>query len=138
MERSVDYVVKSIFLIPVFLIVYAITDNIIFFFIVAGIFLFYILHFMYCAAYAITKRHVTAIPLFAVFVAAMLFLTFPGLLFQERTRHKDEYVASASSEIYHIPGCRYADKISDKNIVYYKTEADAQKDGKTPCSVCDP
>lgn len=36
---------------------------------------------LYDFAYVITKHYLTAIPLFFVFVIALLFLTFPGILF---------------------------------------------------------
>jgi hypothetical protein len=47
-----------------------------------------------------------------------------------------QYVASASSGKYHVCGCEWAQKISEKNLVCYPTKQQAEADGKTPCRVC--
>ena len=49
-----------------------------------------------------------------------------------------EYVASVNSDKYHRLTCDYADNILEENLVYYKTPADAERDGKYACSVCRP
>ena len=50
----------------------------------------------------------------------------------------EEVVASANSDKYHRITCDYADNILEENKVYYKTPADAERDGKYACSVCRP
>jgi len=48
------------------------------------------------------------------------------------------YVASKTAEPFHLPSCKWVQKISKDNIVYYKTKEDAIKDGHRPCKVCKP
>lgn len=49
-----------------------------------------------------------------------------------------EYVASKNSEVFHKPDCRWAKKISPKNLVGYDTKAEAIKADKRPCRTCKP
>lgn len=53
-------------------------------------------------------------------------------------RQKAEYIASSESDKYHRRSCEYVENILDENRVYYDTAADAERDGKTACSVCRP
>lgn len=46
------------------------------------------------------------------------------------------YVASTQSDKYHHTSCARAKEIRQENRAYYTTIADAETDGKTPCSVC--
>lgn len=46
------------------------------------------------------------------------------------------YVGSINSDKFHLPSCRYAQNIREENLVRYDTVEDAEKDGRTPCSVC--
>lgn len=46
------------------------------------------------------------------------------------------YCGSKNSDVIHKSSCRHAKNISEENRVYYKSVADAKKDGRTPCSVC--
>jgi len=48
------------------------------------------------------------------------------------------YVASKSSDIFHKPECRWAQNISKKNLVTYKSKQEAIKAGKKPCKTCNP
>ena len=48
------------------------------------------------------------------------------------------YIASAHSNKFHYPNCRYVNQISEDNIVAYSSRDDAITDGKEPCSVCQP
>ena len=48
------------------------------------------------------------------------------------------YIASVNSDKYHLPTCRHVQNILDENRIYYSSEIDARRDGKTPCSVCLP
>ena len=49
-----------------------------------------------------------------------------------------QYVASANREPFHRLSCRWAQKISPKNAVYYNTKEEAIRDGHRPCKVCKP
>ena len=49
-----------------------------------------------------------------------------------------EYWASAKADKFHLPTCEWAEKISDGNKIVYQSREDAIKDGKEPCSVCNP
>lgn len=48
------------------------------------------------------------------------------------------YVASSNSDKYHRRACDYAKNILEENRVYYEKRADAERDGKSPCSLCRP
>ena len=62
-----------------------------------------------------------------------------AITFAEWTRRQNcEYVASVNSDKYHRLACDYVDNILEENMVYYKTPADAERDGKYACSVCRP
>ena len=62
----------------------------------------------------------------------------------EATRGADQkapaysYVASRSREPFHKPSCKWAEKISDKNLQTFKTRDEAIKAGHRPCKVCKP
>ena len=49
-----------------------------------------------------------------------------------------QYVASINKEPFHRISCRWAQKISPKNAVYYNTREEAIQDGHRPCKVCRP
>ena len=49
-----------------------------------------------------------------------------------------QYVASVNKEPFHRISCRWAQKISPKNVVYYNTREEAVQDGHRPCKVCKP
>lgn len=46
------------------------------------------------------------------------------------------YWGSKNSDVIHKASCRYVKNIPKENRVYYKSVEDAEKDGRTPCSVC--
>ena len=48
------------------------------------------------------------------------------------------YVASVNSEVFHQPNCKWAKKISPRNLVGFKTREDAIKSGHRPCKMCKP
>lgn len=49
-----------------------------------------------------------------------------------------QYVASVNKEPFHCVSCRWAQKISPKNAVYYNTREEAIQAGHRPCKVCNP
>lgn len=49
-----------------------------------------------------------------------------------------QYVPSVHKEPFHRISCRWAQKISPKNAVYYNTRQEAIRDGHRPCKVCNP
>lgn len=49
-----------------------------------------------------------------------------------------QYVASVHKEPFHRVSCRWAQKISPANAVYYNTRQEAINDGYRPCKVCNP
>lgn len=103
-------------------------------------------------AHAYKKQRNIALVLCVIFFAlALLFAFRPAqaaavpasqdhaITFAEWTRRQNrEYVASVNSDKYHRLTCDYADNILEENRVYYKTPADAERDGKYACSVCRP
>jgi competence protein ComEC len=48
------------------------------------------------------------------------------------------YVGSSKSDKYHLPSCRYAEKILPANQVWFSSKAEAQAAGYVPCGVCKP
>ena len=48
------------------------------------------------------------------------------------------YVGSLSSDKYHLPECRYAQKIKPENRIYFKDVWEAREMGYVPCKVCNP
>ncbi len=48
------------------------------------------------------------------------------------------YQATGNSDIYHRAGCRWANRISEHNLLGYDTVEDARADGRRPCKVCQP
>lgn len=109
-----------------------------------------------CAANKWKKQRDLALILCVIFfVIAMLFAFRPAaaskdaapveaqaeetVSFAEWTRRqKAEYIASSESDKYHRRSCEYVENILDENRVYYDTAADAERDGKTACSLCRP
>jgi methylphosphotriester-DNA--protein-cysteine methyltransferase len=49
-----------------------------------------------------------------------------------------KYVGSKNSNKYHNPECKWAKKISAKNLVTFKSAQEALKAGYVPCKVCKP
>lgn len=49
-----------------------------------------------------------------------------------------KYAASKNSKVFHLPGCRFANQISPKNLVGYKSRNEAINAGKRPCKICKP
>jgi methylphosphotriester-DNA--protein-cysteine methyltransferase len=49
-----------------------------------------------------------------------------------------KYVGSKNSNKYHNPDCKWAKKISPKNLVTFKTAEEALAAGYVPCKVCRP
>ena len=48
------------------------------------------------------------------------------------------FVSSSNSNVFHKPGCRWAQNISKENLVIYKSREEAIKAGKRPCKTCNP
>lgn len=51
---------------------------------------------------------------------------------------KGKYVGSIKSNKYHLPTCRYAEKIDSENQIWFTTEEEAIAKGYSPCGVCKP
>lgn len=49
-----------------------------------------------------------------------------------------KYVGSTTSNKYHRPDCRYAEKIREENRICFLRAEDAQEAGYSPCKVCNP
>jgi hypothetical protein len=54
------------------------------------------------------------------------------------TAIENGFVSSSNSNIFHKPGCRWAQNISKENLVIYKSREEAIKAGKRPCKTCNP
>jgi hypothetical protein len=57
---------------------------------------------------------------------------------QQRVDQAKYYVGSSQSNKYHLVDCKWAKRISPKNLVKFKTVAEAKKAGYVPCKVCKP
>lgn len=66
------------------------------------------------------------------------FSTLAVLLLAAAVLAAPQYVASINKEPFHRISCRWAQKISPKNAVYYNTRQEAIQDGHRPCKVCKP
>jgi len=62
----------------------------------------------------------------------------PSRLSGKQAVAESKYVASKNSEVFHRPQCRWAKKISPKNLVDYNSRDEATKAGKRPCKQCKP
>jgi methylphosphotriester-DNA--protein-cysteine methyltransferase len=71
------------------------------------------------------------IAIFTIVLLSALFLS--GL--QTKPQY---YVGSSQSNKYHLVECKWAKKISPKNLVKFKTVAEVKKAGYVPCKVCKP
>jgi hypothetical protein len=49
-----------------------------------------------------------------------------------------QYVGSKNSSVFHLRTCRAVKRISERNLVVYKTRSEAIKAGKRPCMLCNP
>jgi hypothetical protein len=56
----------------------------------------------------------------------------------EKLTSRYSYVASKYSSVFHKPGCRWAQNISEENLVGYNSRDEAIKAGKRPCKSCNP
>lgn len=70
------------------------------------------------------------------FLAILLALAFLATSVALALDYK--YVGSKNSNKYHYPTCKWAQKISPKNLVTFKSAKDAQAAGYVPCKVCKP
>ncbi len=48
------------------------------------------------------------------------------------------YVGSINSDKYHLPSCRWAQKIKPGNEIWFDTKEEAEEGGYSPCKVCKP
>ena len=48
------------------------------------------------------------------------------------------YFGNKQSPIFHLPECRWVQKMSSKDIVLFKTRQEALNQGYVPCKVCKP
>ena len=49
-----------------------------------------------------------------------------------------KYVASKNSRVFHRPDCKWAKRISPKNLIGFKSREEAVKSGRRPCRSCRP
>lgn len=61
-----------------------------------------------------------------------------GLWAVQKGKEESYYVASKRSTKFHRPGCMWAEKISPKNRVVFKSRDEALNKGLSPCRVCYP
>ena len=57
---------------------------------------------------------------------------------EDSTTVEYKFVSSSNSNVFHKPGCRWAQNISKENLVIYKSREEAIKAGKRPCKTCNP
>ncbi len=92
----------------------------------------------------VLQRNIALVLCAVFFAIALLFAARPASAAPAAkaavvsAQRAEEVVASANSDKYHRITCDYADNILEENKVYYKTPADAERDGKYACSVCRP
>lgn len=64
--------------------------------------------------------------------------TLAALLLVTTVLAAPQYMASVRKEPFHKISCRWAQKISPSNAVYYNTREEAIQDEHRPCKVCRP
>ena len=67
---------------------------------------------------------------FLLFVAILALFVPPAL--------GAEYWGSKQSNKYHLPTCKWAQKIKRENLVVFHSPEEAEKAGYRPCRVCRP
>lgn len=70
-------------------------------------------------------------------ILACLAFGFSALAFAADPAPK-VYYASAKSTIYHLPSCKWAARISPKNLLTFSSKAEAESKGYRLCKVCKP
>ncbi|WP_299524042.1 Ada metal-binding domain-containing protein [uncultured Methanobrevibacter sp.] len=55
-----------------------------------------------------------------------------------QTDNDQTYVASANSDKFHTPGCKWAKKINEENKITFNSKQEAESNGYKPCNVCHP
>lgn len=82
-----------------------------------------------------------------IFVVALAGLVMPSYAADTTGTAKDTvktnvqkkttgYIASKDGKSYHKPSCALAKNIKPENLVTFKTKAEAEKAGYSPCKVC--
>jgi hypothetical protein len=62
----------------------------------------------------------------------------PVQLAAEESMSQYRFVASKNSSVFHKPDCRWAQNISQDNLVTYNSREEAIQAGKRPCKLCNP
>jgi hypothetical protein len=57
---------------------------------------------------------------------------------EQTEQAQSTFVASKNSQVFHKPGCPFAQKIVSKNVVSYESRDAAVAAGKRPCKSCNP
>ncbi len=70
-------------------------------------------------------------------ILAILALGFSTALFAADAA-TSVYYASSKSHIYHLPTCKWAQKISKENLITFASKEEAAAKGYRPCKVCKP
>ena len=71
-----------------------------------------------------------------ILISILLLMVFSLVCLSLSADYK--YVGSANSKKYHYPTCKWAKKITPKNMVTFKSAEEALKAGYVPCKVCKP
>jgi len=50
----------------------------------------------------------------------------------------EQHVSSKTSQVFHRLTCRYAEKLTEDNAVYFSSYEEAEETGLRPCKTCDP
>jgi len=74
----------------------------------------------------------------AVFAVAGLFLTGSTSAPDLRQIDSTVFYGSSHSNVYHLPSCRWAQKITPEHLIVFKSREEAEKAGYRPCKVCKP
>jgi micrococcal nuclease len=74
----------------------------------------------------------------AMFAVAGFFFTGSAAAPSPQQVGTTEYYGSSHSNIYHLPSCRWAQKITPEHLIIFKSREEAEKAGYRPCKVCKP
>ena len=61
-----------------------------------------------------------------------------GAVTSDRETPVEGYVASKNSTVFHMPDCKWAQRIKEENKIWFTTREEALDKGYKPCKVCKP
>lgn len=74
----------------------------------------------------------------ALKIITIQLLLFLALACSDDSQNEAKYVGSRNSNIYHYTDCKWAKKISSRNLIEFYSVREAKSAGYRACKVCKP